>query len=404
MYYGWRIAAASFTILLVIVGIVYYSFPVFYPPLIEEFGWSRTQVTAGFFYSILIVGPIFGISAGFLIDRYGTRRILIAGLVAAGGAFLGFASMRALTAYYLFYFLQSIGYVSAGPIPNQVLISHWFDRMRGRAMGIAYVGIGIGGAVAPVLAQFLVERFGWRTAMLALGGLILLGILPLAIFAIKNKPSELGLCPDGGSSPSIEPEGGGARRVEVSLRSALRTRSFWMILLGSMMSIGAVGGIIQHLQLFLRDQGFNPGQAARVASFLLTSSIIGRLTMGYLADRFSKKYVMIAAFSMVGSAIPVLYFVHLPGAVYWFAFLFGFGMGADYMLIPLVTAECFGVVSLGRLMGVILTADAVGQALTPVVVGWFFDRQRNYHFGFALLATAALAAAFAATRIRTKEA
>ena len=122
------------------------------------------------------------------------------------------------------------------------------------------------------------------------------------------------------------------------------------------------------------------------------------------SDRFSKKYVMIAAFSMVGSAIPVLYFVHLPGAVYWFAFLFGFGMGADYMLIPLVTAECFGVVSLGRLMGVILTADAVGQALTPVVVGWFFDRQRNYHFGFALLATAALAAAFAATRIRTKEA
>ncbi len=166
MYYGWRIAAASFTILLVIVGIIYYSFPVFYPSLIAEFGWSRAQVTAGFFYSILIVGPVFGVSAGFLIDRHGTRRILVAGLIAAGGAFLGFAFMHSLSVYYLFYFLQSIGYVSAGPIPNQVLISHWFDRMRGRAMGIAYVGIGVGGAVAPLLANFLIQEFGWRPAII----------------------------------------------------------------------------------------------------------------------------------------------------------------------------------------------------------------------------------------------
>ncbi len=401
MYYGWRIAATSFTILLVIVGIVYYSFPVFYAPLISEFGWSRSEVTGGFFYSILVVGPIFGISAGFLIDRYGTKRVLVAGLFAAGGAFLGFAFMKSLSAYYLFYFLQSIGYVSAGPIPNQVLISHWFNRLRGRAMGAAYVGIGIGGAVAPVLAQFLVSRFGWRTAMLVVGGIIFFGILPLALLTIKNRPGDLGLTPDGARAPS-SPTRELDQPAVTPLRAALKTSSFWMILVGSMLSIGAVGGIIQHLQLYLRDQGFVPEQAARVASFLLTSSIVGRLVMGYLADRFNKKYVMLLAFLMVGSAIPVLQMVHLPGMIYVFAFLFGFGMGGDYMLIPLVTAQCFGVASLGRMMGVILTADAIGQAMTPVVVGRIFDLRKSYDWGFALMTLAAFVAAMAAMRIRTK--
>ncbi len=401
MFYGWRIAAACFTILFVIVGIIYYSFPVFYPPLIQEFGWSRAQVTAGFFYSILIVGPVFGISAGFLIDRYGTKRILIAGLLAAGGAFLGFAFMRSLQAYYLFYFLQSIGYVSAGPIPNQVLISHWFSRMRGRAMGLAYVGIGVGGAVAPVLADVLIRGFGWRPAMLALGCVIFVVLLPLVVVAIKNKPSDLHLFPDGAQSPGTSTAVSMAASPVVPLRAAMGTRSFWMILVGSSLSIGAVGGIIQHLQLFLRDEGFAPERAARVASFLLISSIAGRLVMGYLADRFDKKHVMILAFVMVGSSIPLLYLVHHPGALYLFAFLFGFGMGGDYMLIPLVTAQCFGVASLGRLMGVILTSDAIGQALAPVLVGHIFDLRRSYDWGFALMAVAALTAAIAAARIRS---
>ena len=400
MYYGWRIAAACFTILLVIVGIIYYSFPVFYPPLIQEFGWSRAQVTAGFFYSILIVGPIFGISAGFLIDRYGTKRILIAGLLAAGGAFLGFAFMHSLSAYYLFYFLQSIGYVSAGPIPNQVLISRWFARMRGRAMGLAYVGIGVGGAIAPVLADFLIRVFGWRPAMLALGLVIFLVLLPLVVLAIKNKPSDLHLFPDGDQSASAAALTTTASGM-IPLRTAMGTRSFWMILIGSTLSIGAVGGIIQHLQLFLRDEGFLPARAAQVASFLLISSIAGRLVMGYLADRFEKKHVMILAFVMVGSSIPLLYLVRHPGVIYVFAFLFGFGMGGDYMLIPLVTAQCFGVASLGRLMGVILTSDAIGQALAPVLIGRIFDLQRSYDWGFALMAAAALTAALAASRIRS---
>ena len=399
MFYGWRITAASFAILFVVVGIVYYSFPVFYPPLIDEFGWTRAQVTAGFFYSILIIGPIFGISAGFLIDRFGTRQVLLAGLVAAGIGFFGFSAMHSLAAYYIFYFMQTVGYVSGGPVPNQVLISHWFNRMRGRAMGLAYVGIGVGGAVAPVLTQYIIRNAGWRTAMVAFGAVIFVVLIPVVVLVVRNRPADLGLQPDG----SLQPQTGGKPSLTagapVTLRRVAGSPAFWLILIGSAMSIGAVGGVIQHLQLYLRDQKFTPERAAQVASLLLISSIAGRLVMGYLADRFHKKYVMMAACLMVGATIPVLYHVHVPGAVYLFALVFGFGMGADYMLIPLLTAHCFGVSSLGRLMGIILTTDAVSQAFAPVLVGRIYDIQGSYSWGFAVLTAMAMLGAAAVSLV-----
>jgi sugar phosphate permease len=287
-----------------------------------------------------------------------------------------------LAVYYLFYFMQTIGYVSAGPIPNQVLISHWFSRLRGIAMGTAYLGIGVGGAAAPVLAQFIIRHWGWRIAMFSIGGIIVLFLIPITLVVIKNRPADMGLQPDGSLEPVTDSKPGGE---EFRLRRALHTPDFWLILIGSLMSIGAVGGVIQHLQLHLRDQRFTPEHAAQIASLLLISSIAGRLMMGYLADRCAKKYVMLAAFMMVAGAIPFLYTVQTPGAVHLFAIIFGFGMGADYMLIPLMTAECFGVASLGRLMGVILTTDALSQALTPVLVGRIYDIHKSYNSGFALL-------------------
>jgi MFS family permease len=398
MFYGWRVAAASFAILFVIVGIVYYSFPVFYLPLIDEFGWTRAQVTAGFAISIVIIGPLFGISAGFLIDRFGPRRILLVGLLFAGTAFLGYGWMHSLRVYYLFYFLQTAGYVVAGPIPNQVLICNWFNRFRGRAMGGAYVGIGMGGAAAPVVAQFLIDHAGWRWAMRAISAGILLILIPLALKLVRNRPSDLNLLPDGASpgesrsQPLIEGFD--------SLPDVLRTRAFWLIALGSFMSIGAIGGVIQHLVLFLRDSGFTPDQATRVPAVLLVSSIIGRIAMGWLADRFPKKYVMIAACLLVGGAVPLLYSSNLGTMAYVFAVIFGFGMGADYMLIPLITADCFGLRSLGRIMGVVITTDSFGQAFAPVVVGHIFDVTKAYDWAFALLTAMGLSGALAIAFVR----
>jgi MFS family permease len=399
MYYGWRITAASFFILLVVVGMVYYGFPVFYAPLIEEFGWTRAQVTAGFFYGIVIIGPVFGISAGFLIDRYGARRVLLAGLVSGGVAFSGFATMHSLAAYYLFFFMQTIGYLSSGPMPNQVLISHWFRRMRGRAMGLAHVGIGIGGAIAPVLAQHVIHYYGWRSAMAALAGLIFLLLIPIVILVVRNRPWELGLHPDGDSLPQSFIPAAVTPESAAGLRRAAVTPAFWLILTGVAMSFGAVGGVIQHLQLYLRDQKFTAEDAAQVASLLLLSSIAGRFLMGYLADMYHKKHVMTAAYLMVALPIPILYCIAVPGAVVAFALVFGFGMGAGHMLLPLITAHCFGLASLGRLIGIILTVNAISQAFTPVLIGRLYDLQKSYTWGIAVMTAMAMLGAAAISLI-----
>lgn len=403
MFYGWKIAAASFAILFFVIGIVYYSFPVFYGPLINEFGWTRAQVTAGFAISIVVIGPLFGISAGFLIDRYGPRRVLLLGLVFAGTAFLGYGWMQTLWVFYLFYFLQTAGYVVAGPIPNQVLISNWFNRYRGRAMAVAYLGAGIGASAAPEVAGFLIDSVGWRWAMRSISACILLALIPITLKMVRNRPSDLKLLPDG-AAPAEARVAKAAAGGYGSLGSVLRTPAFWLIALGSFMSIGAVGGVIQHLVLFLQDQGFTAVEARRVPVLVGLASIAGRIVMGWLADKFPKKYVMLAACLFVGGAVPLLYSPNLGTTAYVFAVIFGFGMGADYMLIPLLTADCFGLRSLGRIMGVIITTDSVGQAFAPVVVGHIFDVTKSYDWAFVLLTAMALSGALAIAFVRRPQA
>ncbi|MFN8582424.1 MAG: MFS transporter [Gemmatimonadaceae bacterium] len=135
--------------------------------------------------------------------------------------------------------------------------------------------------------------------------------------------------------------------------------------------------------------------SARVISLVLASSIVGRLLMGWLADRFAKKHVMLLIYLLVAGSIPLLFFAKTPGVIYLFAVIFGIGLGGDYMIIPLMAAELFGVRVLGRLMGVILTADGLTDATMPMLVGWLYDRQGSYVAGFSVLITSAVVGAIA---------
>jgi len=165
-----------------------------------------------------------------------------------------------------------------------------------------------------------------------------------------------------------------------------------------MCSIAAVGGTNQHLKLFLSlDHGFTQAAAARIASLVLASSLVGRLGMGWLADRFPKKYVMLLIYLLVASAIPLLFLVGArgAGAIYLFAVIFGIGLGGEYMVIPLMAAELFGVRVLGRAMGVVLAADGVAEAVAPVLVGRMHDVTGSYASGFLAVIAFALAGAVA---------
>jgi len=163
-----------------------------------------------------------------------------------------------------------------------------------------------------------------------------------------------------------------------------------------MCSIAAVGGTNQHLKLFLSlDHGYAQTAAAQVASLVLVSSLVGRLGMGWLADRIPKKYVMLLIYLLVVSAIPLLFLTATPGAIYVFAVVFGIGLGGEYMVIPLMAAELFGVQVLGRVMGIVLAADGVGEAVAPWLVGRMRDAAGSYASGFVALIVCALVGALA---------
>jgi MFS family permease len=171
---------------------------------------------------------------------------------------------------------------------------------------------------------------------------------------------------------------------------------FYLLAIGSMCSIGAVAGTSQHLKLFLSiDQGYLQSDSATVISLVLTSSIVGRLLMGWLADRYPKKYVMLLIYTLVSLAIPLLYFASVPGMIYIFAIIFGIGLGGDYMIIPLMTAELFGLKVMGRIMGIIITADGLAEAFSPMFVGYLYDLSKNYVNGFASLIILAVIGAIA---------
>ena len=390
IFYGWWIVAAAFLNLFFGVGIVFYGMPVFYPELVRNLGFSRSQVTAGILIGFVIVAPFVGY-LGSLIDRRGARFVIRFGLVFVGVPLILMGWMTQLWQYYLLSIAEVIGYILTGPIPNQVLIARWFRAARGRAMGYAYLGLGVGGAVSPILVHFLISHYGWRRAFEVVGILILVVLLPIAQWVTRSAPSDMGLAPDGEDARSVVPAG---PAVVFDLRRVARSANFWLILIGSSLVIGAIGTVIQQFVLFLQDQKYSLGQASVISSGLLFAGLAGRVIVGYLADRFQKKNVMATFYLVLALAIPLLFFARFPVAAWSFAIVFGFAMGADYMLIPLVTAECFGLATLGKLLAVIIMANSLGQWIGPWVAGLIFDATHSYNIAWAAVTIGGVIGAF----------
>jgi len=233
----------------------------------------------------------------------------------------------------------------------------------------------------PFLAVWLTRAVGWQGALQVLGGLIIVVALPLALL-VREAPETASTTSTNLDRPRIGP--------------VLRAPAFYLLLVGSMCSIAAVGGTNQHLKLFLSlDHGYSQAGAAQIASLVLASSLVGRLGAGWLADRFAKKYVMLLIYLLVVSAVPLLLLTGARGTIYLFAVVFGLGLGGEYMVIPLMAGELFGMRVLGRTMGVVLTGDGIAEAVAPWVVGRMHDASGSYTNGFLALIGCALTGAIA---------
>lgn len=400
-FYGWVMTALLFLTFGLSTGIPYYAGPFFFDYYGKEFGWSRQDITLGFPIAALLtlwVGPL-------VVPKISPRKSILIGTGLSALAFFGFSQMTgSLYVYYGIWVVYTLGYILSGPIPHQVMVSQWFKKNRGLAIAVVYTGVAVFAAIVPkVIAKPVTEAYGFRTALMVLACMLFLA-WPIAIFFLRDKPAEKGQFPDGADQAPAE------THVEPQPFSAMMKQpAFWLLLIGSMTSIGAIGSINQHLKFVLQSQGFTD-QAARDAMwteanfYIMISSLAGRLVMGWLADRFNKKWVMLATYALVAITIPLLQTVtpSNPNSVYLFAILFGFGLGADYMMIPLMAAEQFGVNSLARAMAIILPTDTIGQTWSPYAVSLVEKATSSYptalNVVFALAAVGAAAIAMLPNR------
>lgn len=386
IFYGWWIAAVSFLSLLLAVGIPFYGLPFFYDCFQHDFGWSRALVTSGIGMATLIVLPI-GV---LLIPRFNPRQLLFGGLTLLTASLLCFATMRgSVVTYFVAWTMFMLGYLCAGPIPHQVLISAWFVRQRGSAMAIAYMGLGVGGAISQKYVSLpLIAHIGWRGALVVIG-LSLLALIPIIHWTVWNRPSDKGLEPLGGAHAELP--------ISLSRGAVLRKVSFWLLAIGSFASIGSIGSVNQHMKLLFQDAGLSAEVTANTTFIMLLSSLFGRVVMGWMADRLPKKYVMVLAYLFISFSLPLLFLASHPGVPSLFGCLFGFGLGADYMLIPLMAADLFGTHALSRVMGILLPADSIAQTFCPLIAGALYTRFGNYVssivFVIALAVVGALAIA-----------
>ncbi len=411
LFYGWIVTAAAFVTLGLAVGLPYYNIPFFYDYFAKAFHWTTPQITLGFPLAALptvLIGPL-------LIHRFSPRKLILCGTVLTCGGLIWFGLMGPnVWIYRGIWVIFTTGYILSGPIPHQIIIAQWFRRNRGKAMGVIYVGLGFFGFLGSYVVKPLTENLDFHRALMILGGFVAFA-WPLAFFVLRDRPAEKGLFPDGAAAPSAE-----ISAHPFSYRFLVSRYSFWLLVLGSTCSIGAIGSVNILMKLVFQAHMTVPqsnpafqtllNSTWRAASMIiLGSSIAGRIAVGTFSDHFSKKWVMTISYFLSAATIPMLLSVRPPASPWFFATLFGIAMSADYMLIPLMAAEQFGVTTLARAMAIILPANTIGQTWFPYFIAVLKQHWGNYTqpmylvFGVALMSGIAIALLPAPERVQTRE-
>ena len=396
-FYGWWIVAGSFLILFITVGIGLYAPPVFLVPLQEHFGWSRAAIATASAIAAVVSGMVSPF-VGAWIDKYGSRKVMTFGALLMGSAFLLLSAMGALWHLYALSALAAVGITCCAWIPTQTLISNWFNKKRGLAMGIALTGIGLGGLVMAPLAALLIAQLGWRLAFAALGATILVIVGTVVLAIVRSRPADIGLLPDGEAAASAGRMGtnaGADLAARIELGQAVRAGAFWTLAFCYFLWAFASLSILGHFVALLRDVGFASGTAAAALGLTVGTSVAGRVVVGYFADSASKRDIMTAALTFSGLSTVLLLSIRPGGVLPLFVITYGVALGGVAVLLPLLVVEYFGLVAFSKILGLVMIAATLGAAAGPVLTGRVHDVTGSYRLAFMLHVAAFLAAAVA---------
>ena len=399
IFFGWIVVIGVFFMVAVTCG-SFYSFGVFFVPIMNEFGWARGAISGVFFVSGLVYAvsvPLIGIVA----DRFGFKWVSVITATMMGLGFIVGSQVQTLWQLYLVIgLLPGIGACAAIPLPLSIVAS-WFVKRQGLALGIASAGIGIGAALMPLLVTSIETQLDWRAAMFVVGALILVVYIPIAFLVIRQ-PDKAYVARYEGSPPPENNTDNSKNTRDISLPEALKTLPFWTLFTIFGFVILCLALIITHLVPYARDSGISPMAAAGLLTIMGMSSIAGRLGAGYLSDRIGANRVIFYCLTIQGIMILALSQMNSLGLFYLFALVFGVAYGGNLVMIPRLTASIFGVKSMGAIYGGLSVADGVGFALGPVLAGFLFDLSGNYNNAFILTAIGMSLAVVASFGLKSK--
>ena len=392
LFYGWVVVTASLIIITIVLGLRF-SFGVFFKSLASEFGLTRTE-TSGIFSAYMLLCTIFNVIGGWFIDKFGPRIIVSLMGLFTGLSFLLTSQANSLWQLLVFYsFFSALG-TGGVYVVTMSIITRWFEKKRGLAIGISTSGVGLGMVIMAPMATSFIVNFGWRMSCILMGLISWLSIISMAML-LRKEPREMGLLPDGaesneGKSVVLDISEGCAQTNSFSLLQALKTRSFWCLGFSWLLYSLCFHMVLTHIVPHSTDIGISDMKAAAILSLIGATSIPGRLLVGRVSDNIGRKVTAIICALLATGAILWLIGSQKLWMFYIFAIVFGFSYGGiDTSTIALV-GDIFGLRSIGIIFGIISIGFLLGAAIGPVLGGLVYDMSNHYSIAFLIDAVSML--------------
>jgi MFS family permease len=367
-YYGWALVGTLGLTATVSYGILSYALTAFIVPMSAELGWSKTQITGAFSLAQLVAG-LAAIPVGRWVDRHGARALMTGGAALAATLLVAWAHVETLAGFYAIFALMGMALAAVLYEPAFAVLATWFRRDRSRALTVLTFLGGFASVIFVPVATTLVARIGWRPALLWFVAIyVVLVVVPHAI-ALRRRPADLGLRPDGGAADDVRTAPSGmrpSRETSVPAREAVRGRSFRWLTVGFALSAIATTAMTVHLVPLLVERGHGIGFAGAAMGLLGLMALPGRLVFTPLGDRFSRSTVTASIFAIEAVAAVVFLTSRGTWAVWTFVVLYGAGFGAITPARAALLAELYGAADYGKISGVLALVLSVARATAPV--------------------------------------
>ena len=378
LFYGWWIVIGATLGWALNGGVYFYGFGTFFLPLQSTFGVGRAAISGAISLSRMetgLLGPI----GGFLVDRFGPRRIMLFGVALQGTGFILLSQVTTIYQFYVvFVLLVAFGGGLGFAQPLMAAVANWFIRRRGLAFGIATSGIGLGGFIVPGLA-WIITTYGWRVAFVFSGLTTWAVGIPIALL-MRHRPEQYGYLPDGAAP----------QEVDFTARQALKTSAFWLLGVAFALRVMVSGSMVIHLVPFMQDSGISTGIAALALGSLAVTSVVGRLGFGWLGDRFGRKQMVMLALVLMTLSMFVVSLATATWHIAVFFVLYAPAYGGLASMMHALRGDYFGRTAFATITGFMSTLMAAGTIIGPFFAGYVYDTTGSYRIAFATFAFASL--------------